>query len=300
LRRAIALARAALSASLVGACSPATLLGAIQPSAAGGEVRGVPYADGPRHTMDIYVPAEGRERPPVVVFFYGGGWTSGTRTSYRFLGRSLASCGVMTVIPDYRVWPETGFPGFLRDAAASVAAARTEAERRGGDVSRLYLMGHSAGAYIAMMLALDPTWLTGTGIDSRQAFAGVVGLSGPYDFLPLRDPVLQAIFADAGPRTQPITFAANARQPMLLATGDKDTTVLPQNSIRLAERVRNAGVRVETKIYPGIAHVATIAAFAQPLRFLAPVRTDVCAFLGLRQTVTAPRASQIERGAMAR
>jgi acetyl esterase/lipase len=188
----------------------------------------------------------------------------------------------------------------LRDAAASVAAARTEAERHGGDVSRLYLMGHSAGAYIAVMLALDPTWLAGAGMDSRQAFAGVVGLSGPYDFLPLRDPVLQAIFADAGPRTQPITFAANAHRPMLLATGDKDTTVLPQNSIRLAERVRDAGVRVETKIYPGIAHVGTIAAFARPLRFLAPVRADVCAFLGLRQTVTAPRAGQIERGAMAR
>jgi acetyl esterase/lipase len=270
----------ALIASLLTACSPASLLGRIQPAAAGGEESGVAYAPGPRHTLDIYVPAKSDRAPPVVVFFYGGGWKSGDRAMYRFVGRSLAACGALTVIPDYRVWPETGFPGFLQDAAAAVAFARKETPRLGGDPSRLFLMGHSAGAYIATMLALDPEWLAGAGVDQRSALAGVIGLAGPYDFLPLKDPVLAEIFAPVGPRTQPITFAANAKAPMLLAAGDADTTVYPANSLRLSARVREAGGDVTTIIYPGIGHVALAASLAPQLRFLAPVRRDICRFIG--------------------
>jgi acetyl esterase/lipase len=299
-RRAIALAAGTLTASLLSACSPTALLGAIQPVAAGGEIQDVAYAPGPRHAMDIYLPAASENSPPVVVFFYGGGWTHGDRAQYRFVGRSLAACGVMTIIPDYRVWPETGFPGFLQDAAASVAAARDEARRRGGDTTRLYLMGHSAGAYIATMLALDPVWLAGAGIDARRALAGVMGISGPYDFLPLDDPVLEEIFAPVGPRTQPITFAANAGAPLLLVSGADDRTVRPANSTRLAARVRETGGHAETMVYPGIGHVGALAAFATPLRFLAPVRADACRFLGLRAPVTASVADHAPRGIMVR
>ena len=119
--------------------------------------------------MDLYLPAKAEVPPPMVVFFSGGGWRSGDRATYRFVGRSLAACGAMVFIPDYRVWPDAGFPGFLHDAAAAVAVARTEGERRGGDVSRVFLMGHSAGAYIAAMLALDPSYLSASGLNSRTA-----------------------------------------------------------------------------------------------------------------------------------
>jgi acetyl esterase/lipase len=283
-----------LAASLLTACSPARVLGSLEPAAQGGEVDGVAYAAGPRHAMDIYLPAKGEGPAPVVVFFYGGSWRSGDRATYRFMGRSLAACGAITIIPDYRVWPETGFPGFLEDAAASVAAARATASQYGGDVSRLFLMGHSAGAYIAAMLALDPAYLAAAGVDQRTALAGVVGLSGPYDFLPLRDPVLEEIFAPVGPRTQPITYAANARAPILLLTGASDTTVYPGNSERLAARVRETGGRADVKVYPGIGHIGLLAAFAAPLRFLAPARTDVCRFFGLRSRVAAVAAHGAE------
>jgi acetyl esterase/lipase len=287
LRPAIAVAAGTMAVSLLGGCSPAAVLGAIQPAAPGGEIRDVRYAPGPRRAMDVYIPAHGEAPPPVAVFFYGGGWTHGDRAQYRFVGRSLAACGVMTVIPDYRVWPETGFPGFLEDGAAAVAAARETARQRGGDPSRLFLMGHSAGAYIAMMLALDPVWLAHEEIDAGHDLSGVIGISGPYDFLPLRDPVLQAIFAPAGPRTQPITFAANAGAPLLLLTGADDHTVYPANSERLAARVRETGGRAETIVYPAIGHVAAVGAFAAPLRLLAPVRADVCRFVNRTRRVTA-------------
>jgi acetyl esterase/lipase len=287
LRRLLSLTAGTVAATLLMACSPARLIGSIQPAAPGGEVYGVAYAAGPRHAMDIYLPAKGEGPAPVVVFFYGGSWRSGDRATYQFMGRSLAACGAIAVIPDYRVWPEIGFPGFLKDAAASVAAARATAAQYGGDPSRLFLMGHSAGAYIAAMLALDPAYLAAAGVDQRTALAGVVGISGPYDFLPLRDPVLEEIFAPVGPRTQPITYAANASAPMLLLTGATDTTVYPGNSERLAAKVREAGGRADVIVYPGIGHIAPAAAFAAPLRFLAPSRADVCRFLGLRSRVSA-------------
>ena len=265
-----------LAASLLAACSPARVLGLVQPAARGGEQTDIPYAAGPRHAMDIYIPAAGPTPAPLVVFFYGGGWRSGSRSSYAFVGRALAACGMMVAIPDYRVWPEAGFPDFLKDASAAVTVAREEARRRGANPAKLFLMGHSAGAYIAAMLALDPEWLDRT---SRSALAGMVGLAGPYDFLPLRDPVLEQIFAPVGPRTQPITFAANAVAPMLLLSGNDDSTVFPANSLRLAARVRGNGGRAETIFYPGIGHVGVLAALASPLHALAPVRDDVCGFL---------------------
>lgn len=236
------------------------------------------YAPGPRHGMDVYLPARGQAAPPVMVFFYGGNWQYGDRGSYAFVGRSMAACGVMTIIPDYRVWPEVGYRGFLQDASSAVAAAREEARRRGGDLSRLFLMGHSAGAYIAAMLALDPEWLDH---DTRTGLAGLIGLAGPYDFLPLHDAVLEQIFTPVGPATQPITYAGNAASPMLLLSGADDRTVDPANSMRLAARVRETGGRAETIVYPGISHVTLAGALAQPLRFLAPVRADVCRFIGL-------------------
>lgn len=287
MRRGLSVVAGTLTVSLLAACSPASLLGRLQPAASGGETRDVAYAPGPRHALDIYVPARGERPPPVVVFFYGGGWKSGERATYRFVGRSLAACGALTFIPDYRVWPETGFPGFLRDAAAAVAFAREAAPRYGGDPARLFLMGHSAGAYIAAMLALDPEWLAAAGVDARSALFGMIGLAGPYDFLPLHDPVLEQIFAPAGPSTQPITFAANAGAPLLLIAGASDTTVLPANSTRLAARVRETGGEANVIIYPGVGHVGLAAALAPSLSFLAPVREDACRFLGLDSRMAA-------------
>jgi len=264
-----------MMASLLTACSPANLLGWVQPAAAGGELHDIPYAPGPRHALDIYLPAPDARPAPVVVFFYGGGWNSGERGSYSFAGRGLAACGAIAVVPDYRVWPETGYTGFLRDAADAVAFVRKDIPARGGDPSRLFLMGHSAGAYIAAMLALDPRWLGG------GALAGMVGLAGPYDFLPLREPELEQIFAPGGPLTQPITFAANAKAPLLLLTGADDTRVNPGNSVRLAARVRETGGEATAIVYPGAGHVGLIASFAAPLRFLTQALDDSCRFLGL-------------------
>lgn len=237
------------------------------------------YGNTPRQQLDVYRPRRG-ERAPMVVFFYGGSWQNGARDLYAFLGASLAAQGIVTVVPDYTLYPQARFPGFLEDAARAVAFARAHAADWGGDADRLVLMGHSAGAHIAAMLAFDRQWLAASALDAHRDLAGMIGLAGPYDFLPIESHALQTIFG--GPRrteTQPISFVSGREAPALLITARRDTLVEPGNSKRFAARIREMGGRVEERSYGRVNHFTLIGAFAPGLRFLAPVLRDVDAFV---------------------
>jgi acetyl esterase/lipase len=272
------LAAALLVALPTNGCGP-KLLDALVPDDGYRVERDLAYGDLPRRRLDVYVP-EGLAGPaPVVVFFYGGRWQSGDKGQYRFVGEALAARGFIAVIPDYRLYPEVRFPRFVDDGAAAVAWTRANLGRFGGDPTALHLMGHSSGAHIAALLALDHHYLAGAGVPAA-AIGSFVGLAGPYDFLPLDDPTLERIFAvDDMAATQPITFADRSAPPTLLLHGADDATVLPANSEHLAAALAAAGNRAELKIYPGIGHVGLAAALAAPLRWLAQVLDDVADFL---------------------
>lgn len=237
----------------------------------------VAYGEGARLKLDVYAPRSAAARPrPVIVFFYGGSWSSGRRQGYAFAARALAARGFVVVVPDYRLVPEVRYPDFLRDCAAAVRWTRRNAGRYGGDGERMVLTGHSAGAYNAAMLALDPG-LLGT---DRAAVRGFAGLAGPYDFLPLDDPSTIAAFG-AWPRpseTQPVVYASVRAPPALLLHGERDSRVKPRNSVKLAHLLRGAGGEVRLKLYPRLGHVGILTALAKPFRRQAPVLADVAAF----------------------
>jgi len=282
LRTAAALAGLA-AAVTVGGCSGAQALNAIQRGAGLSETLGVAYGADPRHRLDVYAPAAPRPNAPVVVFFYGGNWNSGEREDYRFVGRSLAEDGAIVVIPDYRVYPQVRWPDFLRDSAQAVRWARDNAVRMGGDADRLFLMGHSAGAYNAVKLATDGRWLGETGL-GKSDLRGVVGLAGPYDFLPVRTDELRAIFGPEAqrPDTQPINHIDGSEPPMLLMTGAADRIVDPGNTTRMAGRLRGAGSSVEAEIFPHLGHAMMAGALSPALRFTAPVFARASAFIHAR------------------
>ncbi len=213
----------------------------------------------------------------MIVFFYGGSWSSGTKEGYAFVGRALASRGFVVVIPDYRLLPEVRFPSFLEDGAAAVKWARANASRFGGDPDSIVLVGHSAGAYNAAMLSLDARWL---GPD-RVAIRGFAGLAGPYDFLPL-DGITRPVFGNAPDlgATQPVTFAGAGDPPTLLMVAGKDTLVGPRNSERLAQLLIEAGERAEIRTYPEVGHVGILTAIAKPFRGRASVLDDLAGFAG--------------------
>ncbi len=263
-------------------------------SGAGVEItRSIPYGDGARRTLDVYRPANVADAP-VVVFFYGGSWQTGSKAFYKFVGTALARRGYLTIVPDYRLYPEVRYPEFLDDGAHAVRWARDNAARMGGDPKKLFVMGHSAGGYIAAMLALDRRWLGKVDLDPDRDLAGLIGVAGPYDFLPLRDETLKVIFGGSNlPETQPITHVAAGAPPALLLTGASDGVVDPGNATRLAARLRAAGGDATVGTYPRVGHLTIIAAFAGPLRFLAPALHDVDGFIAGRKnhadpTVTKP------------
>lgn len=271
------------------ACSPLIAFDRIVPKDRG-SVRvgqGIAYGEDARLKLDVYVPAARNnlgERLPIVVFFYGGSWSTGTRTGYSFVGRAFAAQDFITIIPDYRLVPQVRFPGFIEDGAAAVRWAKAYAAQYGGDPSRIVLIGHSAGAYIAAMLAIDDRWL---GPD-RTAIRGFVGLAGPYDFAPFDVAASQNAFGTwPNPAdTQPVTWASAGDPPTLLLVGDTDTTVRPRNSEALAARLRSVHVPVQIIHYPALGHVGIVTAIARPLRNKGSILTDAVTFV--RQVTAQP------------
>jgi len=261
-------------AALLGGCSPAKLLNATVPSHGYTRETDIPYGPLPRQTLDLYLPATPRADGKAVIFFYGGSWDSGAKGDYLFVAQALASRGITTIIPDYRLYPDVRFPSFLEDAAQ---ATRWAGERVG--LPKLFVMGHSAGAHIALMLAANTPYLAQAGVD-RLKVAAAIGLSGPYDFLPLKSARLIDIFGGADrPEIEAITFATAPLPPALLLHGTADTTVYPRNSENLAAAWRRAGAPVELKLYPDVGHIDIVAAFSDLLHKRATTREDVLAYI---------------------
>ena len=257
-------------------CSGTAIVNALSPSSHYDRMGDLRYAPGARGTIDLYIPKDAAADAPLVVFIYGGGWKDGSKKQYRFVASSLTREGFLVAIPDYRLYPEIVFPTFVEDAAAAIRHIRSHLRTAGHSPSATVLMGHSAGAHIAALLALDRSYLAGT----DMPVAALVGLAGPYDFLPLDSGYLEDVFPETlRPASQPVNFVRNDAPPALLLHGAKDAVVRPENSERLARRLRDAGVPVTLRIYEKKDHAGLAAELAPPLDFLGSVLEDVVLFL---------------------
>jgi acetyl esterase/lipase len=284
MRRAIGLAaRGVLVAVAILLSGCFGTLNALTPKSTSVRTTDIAYGPQPRQKLDVYRPVSPPPPGgwPVAVYFYGGSWTFGDRAEYEFLGESLASRGVLAVVADYRRFPDVRYPDFLVDSASATDWALANAERFGGNPRRLFLFGHSAGAYNAAMVAIDPRWLAVHG-RQRSELAGWIGLAGPYDFYPLHMKSVQPIFhhPDYPPASQPALFPLAGTPPAFLAAGAEDRMVEPRhNTLGMARRLREAGVPVTAKLYPNVDHVMVVATFAYPLRWLGWTLPDIADFI---------------------
>lgn len=265
------------------ACAPVASINAVTPTSTYTLRQGVAYGPLVRQRLDVYSPRSAAPVGgwPVVVFFYGGSWVRGERSDYKFVGEAFAARGILTLVADYRLYPEVLYPDFLFDGAQALAYGLTEAAHLGGNPKRVFVMGHSAGAYNAAMLALDPRWLGHTD-HAPMELAGWIGLAGPYDFLPINNLEARPVFHHPNypPDSQPITHAAESHLPVFLGAALNDDLVNPtRNTLGLAQILRNAHVPVSLHTYGGVNHVTLIGAMSRPLRWLAPVLDDVAAFV---------------------
>ncbi len=236
---------------------------------------GLSYGGSIRQKLDIYGPRNVSRPVPVVIYIYGGAWNEGDRRDFAFVARWLAGLGYLVVVPDYRVLPEVEYPVFLEDCADAVRYALQHAAEFGGDASRLALAGHSAGAYNAVMLALEPAYGVAEAIDA------VVGLSGPYNFYPFDVPISIRTFSGAVDplATQPVNLVTAAAPPMFLASADGDTVVGPQNTVALAQRLREQGVAVNERHFPRFTHPSTLLELGSLLSRRSSLADEVAAFL---------------------
>lgn len=215
-------------------------------------------------SLDIYRPKSAvGDKPPIVVFFYGGSWKMGERGQYRFVGDKLAENGMLAVLPDYREFPQVKFPAFVEDAANAVAWVRKHASEIGGDPTRIFVAGHSAGAHIAGLLGTDGRYLQAVDMTPKD-LAGVIGVAGPYDFLPFTDAWMIDIFganAESQARSQPINFIDGDEPPFLLIYGSDDHVVRPRNSENLAAKLREHGEPVRLVKISDIGHFRILGGF---------------------------------------
>ncbi|MBC7574799.1 MAG: alpha/beta hydrolase [Herminiimonas sp.] len=260
--------------SAIAACSPLQTINALTPESTYSRTDDLAFGSDPRDRLDIYAPARGTVQglAPVVVFFYGGSWSSGSRKDYKFVGEALASRGILAVIADYRLYPQVRYPDFLVDSGAAVAWTAKEIRRYGGDPKRLFVMGHSAGAYNAAMVALDDRWLGKAGT-SPAMLRGWIGLAGPYDFIPIKDEIVRPVFfyPNTPAESQPINHVTTGAPPALLIASRSDSLVDPtRNTGGLSAKLQDAGIKVETVYTEHTSHTSLVGSLARPLRGLAP------------------------------
>jgi acetyl esterase/lipase len=284
----VSLAMAAF-AVLASGCTSLSFLIANTATLTGRYERSTDHSYGPqsRHKLDVYSPRDAKDRP-VVVFFYGGSWTSGGRGLYRFVGAALAERGIVAVLPDYRLYPQVKFPLFVDDGALAVAWVQKHAQEFGGDPQRIVLMGHSAGGHEAAFLAYDQKLLQKVGA-RPQWIRGLVGLSGPYALAPDTE-ILNTIFASPYTEAewQPVRFVTSQSPPTLLVHGAADDVVSIKHAEKLRDVLQTNHVRVETHFYPGKNHSDTVAAFSVLARGRAPVLDRSVSFI---ESVTTPVAT---------
>ncbi len=267
---------------LTTACSPLSLVDATLPEGDWRQLPPLAYGSEPRQQLDIYLPAEGDPKA-LLVFFYGGGWESGERADYRFVAAAFAGAGYAVAIPDYRLYPQVRYPEFLQDGAQALAALAAHPQLAALVPERTFVAGHSAGAWISVMLALERRWLQAGGVEPDE-LAGVIGLAGPYDFDPRLYRTTRQSFGHVETRevTQPVHFARPGGAPLLLLHGAEDTTVEAVDSRILAERVRAAGGQAEHHFYRDIGHARIVGALAPQLTWIAPVQADMIRFMDRR------------------
>ena len=248
------------------ACSPVDVLNFTIPHSGYSVHKDIAYGDDARQRLDIYVPDTPDASKNVIVFFYGGSWQKGSKDDYRFAGQAFAAKGFVTVIADYRLYPQVRFPAFMEDGAAVLAWTHKHIDAYGGDRQKVFLAGHSADGYISIMLAINKTYIKAAGGD-RAWIKGAIGIAGPYDFLPFTDPKIKDIFSTAPDvQTQPITFVGAHLPAILLLHGDADTEVRVKNTVNLAAKLRQYNDPVTERIYPGIGHIGIVLSLARGFR----------------------------------
>lgn len=262
----------------LGGCSAVQVINTVSKIHGATVQQDIAFDKNPRLTLDLYLPnvpaADSKANTPVIVFFYGGSWNRGEKSEYEFVGRRLASLGYITAIPNYRVYPEAKYPQFLEDgakASAKVMQLLSTAEYQAYKPdNRLIMMGHSAGAYNAAMLAMDDRWLGQANLNRNNTVKGLIGLAGAYNIYPICVEEVRPVFNHPiyPPNSQPIDYVASSNVPTLLITPEEDTLVsTKKNSLSLHQALLKNQTPSKVVAIKGTDHITVLGTLSPILFF---------------------------------
>lgn len=291
---------------LLGGCSALQVVNSVSKIYTVDVKENIAFGEDSKLKYDLYLPdsaSEEFENTPVIVFFYGGSWNRGDKSEYEFVGRRLASMGYIAAIPNYRLYPEVKYPAFLEDGASSIAHLKKElakSEYKDRKPSQQFIMmGHSAGAYNAAMLALDSRWLEAVGLTHQTHIQGFIGLAGAYNIYPINDVEVRPVFEHPNypPKSQPIDYTAKGAAPSLILTPETDTLVsIERNSEALHNALKSAGNQSVLKTIEGTDHVTIIGTLSPLLFFKGSTAQPIRAFVSaLHESASSRTASASER-----
>ena len=257
-----------------GLCARFNLNG-LTPSSSFDRTKNISFGEGARDKLDIYRSEEPKADTPVLVFIHGGSWDSGSKDIYKFLAEGFTMSGYDVVVPNYRLYPDTTFPGFIEDNARAVAFTAQRFPDR-----KIVLIGHSAGGYNVLMLALRDEYLRNAGVDRCAEIAGVVALSAPVGLVPLESEPLTTIFPDRFTADDAAIKNVTGPAPAIfLGHGESDTTVDPRNATFMAEKIVARGGIAEAEIYPGQSHTDMVKVLSRHFDGDTTLKADIVNFI---------------------
>lgn len=198
--------------------------------------------------LDLYAQTQ---PAPVVVFIYGGSWSSGEKSDYAFVADAFFRKGYTVVIPDYAKYPAETYPTFVEDVAAAVAWTINNITL---DKQPLYLAAHSAGAHSAALVATDSHYLQTHNL-TPQAIDAFVGLAGPYNFTPEDPQYIKTFGRENFTEMKANTHVSGDEPPTLLLHGKKDELVDARNASSYQQALKQHDVKVEVVFYAQLDHV---------------------------------------------
>jgi acetyl esterase/lipase len=212
-------------------------------------------ADEPKHKLDLYLP-EHRESAPVFFFIHGGAWRSGDRALYVPVGNQFAKEGIVTVVPSYRLAPKHPFPAQIDDVAAAFAWTVQHLAEYGCSTNRIYVGGHSAGAHLAALLALNPKHLRTYNL-APSLIRGTIALSGVYD-LTVGERLASVFGHDPDQRraASPVTYVKADAPPFLVTYCQWDYPTLPFQAREFHTALVHAGASSRLVYVPNESHIS--------------------------------------------
>lgn len=200
-------------------------------------------ADPVRHKLDAYLPKDAKNFP-MMMFVHGGTWRSGSKDLYAALGETFAKQGIGVIIINYRLSrADNNFkhPDHVKDVAKAFGWMKSNAEKMGGDVKKLYLAGHSAGGHLISLLATDHQYLKAEKCEVKD-IRGVMSISGVYT-IPSYIPAFQLPFGkdeEMCKAASPVTHVKSELPPFFVAYGDSDFPTLDTMAIDFTKKLKES------------------------------------------------------------